>query len=60
MTPEIRDSIIDQYCDWFVKTADRKMLEAMAWDAIHEELHSMQNKLLMETIESNNPELFEI
>ena len=59
MTPEIRDELIDQYCDWFVKTADRKMLEAMAWDAIHEDLHSLSASDLMSLFEEDCPELLE-
>jgi hypothetical protein len=56
---EQRDRVIDQYCDWFVKSANRKTLEWMARDQIHEELHGMPNELVIEQIERDNPELLE-
>ena len=55
--PEQRDELIDRYCDWFTKGADRKVLEMMAWDLIHEDLHQMPIKLVVETIERDCPEL---
>ena len=55
--PEERDEIIDSYCDWFVAGADRKVLEMMAWDMIHEDLHSLSEFGLVETIERDCPEL---
>jgi hypothetical protein len=57
LNAEQRDTIIDQYCDWFVKTANRTTLEWMARDQVHEELHSMPNELIIELIERDNPEL---
>ena len=55
--PEQRDELIDRYCDWFTKSADRKVLEMMAWDLIHEDLHQMPIELVVETIERDCPEL---
>ena len=59
MTTDQREQLIDAYSTWFVKSATRVTLERRAQDAIHEELHNMPNKLLIETIESNKPELLE-
>ena len=55
--PEQRDELIDRYCDWFTKGADRKVLEMMAWDLIHEDLHQMPIELVVETIERDCPDL---
>ena len=55
--PEQRDELIDRYCDWFTKSADRKVLEMMAWDLIHEDLHQMPIELVVETIERDCPDL---
>ena len=57
--PEQRDELIDRYCDWFTKSVDRKVLEMMAWDFIHEDLHQMPIELVVETIEHDCPELLE-
>ena len=53
------DELIDRYCNWFTKTADRKVLEMMAWDCVHEDLHQMPFEILMETIERDCPDLLE-
>ena len=57
MTTDQRDELIDRYCDWYVKGVDRKVLEMMAWDFIHEDLHQMPTELVVETIERDCPEL---
>ena len=57
MTTDQRDELIDRYCDWYTKGADRKVLEMMAWDCIHEDLHQMPIELVVETIERDCPEL---
>ena len=59
MTPEIRDELIDAYCDHFVKNADRRTLEMVAWDTIHEDLHSLSASNLMSLLEEDCPELLE-
>ena len=59
MNPEQREEVIDQYCDWFVKGATRETLELIAWDAIHEDLHSLSASDLMSLLEEDHPELLE-
>jgi hypothetical protein len=59
MNPEQRDEIIDSYCDWFVNNSSRKVLEMMAWDILHEELHNLSTPDLVVAIETDCPELLE-
>jgi hypothetical protein len=57
MNSEQREEIIDQYCDWFVKGATRETLELIAWDSLHEDLHSLSAVHLTEIIKGDCPEL---
>lgn len=59
MTTDQRDELIDRYCDWFVKSANRKTLEWIARDQLHEDLHQMPFEIIMETIERDCPEFLE-
>ena len=57
--PEQRDELIDRYCDWFVNNSDRKVLDMIVWDFIHEDLHSMSDSTLLETIEYDCADLLQ-
>ena len=57
LNAEQRDTVIDQYCDWFVKNSSRKVLEMMAWDALHEDLHNLCTPDLLVAVETDCPEL---
>ena len=59
MNPEQRDELIDAYCDWFVKNSDRRTLELLVWDTIHEDLHSLSSPDLLVAVETDCPELLE-
>jgi hypothetical protein len=59
LNPEQRDELIDQYCERFVEGCDRKTLEMIVWDHIHEELHSLSDRLLEETVEQVYPDLLD-
>lgn len=57
MNSEQREELIDQYCDWFVKSASRDTLEKIAWDSLHEDLHSLSAVHLLEVVKGDCPEL---
>ena len=59
LNPEQRDELIDAYCDHFVKNADRRTLELVVWDTIHEDLHSLSASDLVGLLEEDYPELLE-